>query len=201
MEILARVLAGCVFGLPGAALIVYNYYHAITRKGTSSPAYVIGGIGAAIGVMAILGDEWKEKWYLILIPIILDLGLMIVSLAGAISPSPAYYAEHYAEQGKKVGWDVGTVAKEYFANSYRECASNKAYKAMMREKGISFIRYCCIVAGLKTGKYMGFSGWQTYNVHKLWNVEKDEFDILKGIFPDELTDEVFWYDPGDEVKK
>lgn len=81
---LERIIVGCIFGLPGAAIIIYNYYRIFSKKPTASPAYIIGGILGAAGVVAILGDSFKSKWYFILIPIILDWGLFLVSLVLAL---------------------------------------------------------------------------------------------------------------------
>lgn len=80
MELLERIVVGCLFGLPGIALIVFNYYRIFSKKPTGSPAYLIGGIFGAIGVLAVLGSEYKSRWYFILIPIVLDWGLFLVSL-------------------------------------------------------------------------------------------------------------------------
>lgn len=77
---LERIVVGAIFGIPGMALIIHNYYRIISKKPTSgSPAYIIGGIFGAVGVLAFLGSDIKSRWYLILIPIILDWGLCVVS--------------------------------------------------------------------------------------------------------------------------
>lgn len=79
MELLERIVVGCLFGIPGLLLIVANYVRIFSKKIKGSPAYILGGILAAVGVLAILGDHWKEDWYYILIPIVLDWGLCLVS--------------------------------------------------------------------------------------------------------------------------
>lgn len=88
MSIIERIVVFCIFGLPGTAIIGYNYYRIFSKKCKSSPAYIIGGILGAVGVLALLGDAWKEKWYFILIPIVLDWGLFLVSLFIAIFVPP-----------------------------------------------------------------------------------------------------------------
>ena len=83
MEIFERIFVGVLFGVPGVIIIAYNYFRVFScyflkPQKMASPAYIIGGILGAIGVVAILGDEWKNKWYF-LIPIVLDWGLCLVS--------------------------------------------------------------------------------------------------------------------------
>lgn len=88
MEVLERIVVGIIFGLPGFAIIGYNYYRIFSKKATSSPAYLIGGILGAVGVLSILGDAYRSRWYFILIPIVLDWGLFAVSLIWALIGEP-----------------------------------------------------------------------------------------------------------------
>lgn len=67
----------------------------------ASPSYIIGGILGAIGVLAILGSEWKNKWYFILIPIVLDWGLCIVSfISSLLYPVTKDIEEEHNDSGK-----------------------------------------------------------------------------------------------------
>ncbi len=105
MEIFERIIVGVLFGVPGVIIIAYNYYRVFSfyflpPKKMASPAYIIGGILGAIGVVAILGDEWKNKWYFILIPIVLDWGLCIVSfIRSLLYPVTKDNEEKYNDSG------------------------------------------------------------------------------------------------------
>ena len=80
MRLIERIVICVLFGAPAILVIGFNYVRIFSKKIKSSPAYFIGGIFGAVAVIAILGDQWKEQWYFILIPIVLDWGLGIVAL-------------------------------------------------------------------------------------------------------------------------
>ena len=80
MSLIERIVICVLFGAPAILLIGFNYVRIFSKKINSSPAYFIGGIFGAVAVIAILGDQWKEQWYFILIPIVLDWGLGLVAL-------------------------------------------------------------------------------------------------------------------------
>ena len=80
MSLIERIVICVLFGAPAILLIGFNYVRIFSKKINSSPAYFIGGIGGAVAVIAILGDQWKEQWYFILIPIVLDWGLGLVAI-------------------------------------------------------------------------------------------------------------------------
>jgi len=80
MSLIERIVICVLFGAPAILLIGFNYVRIFSKKINSSPAYFIGGIFGAAAVIAILGDKWKEQWYFILIPIVLDWGLGLVAL-------------------------------------------------------------------------------------------------------------------------
>ena len=80
MSLIERIVICFLFGAPAILLIGFNYVRIVSKKINSSPAYFIGGILGAVAVIAILGDQWKEQWYFILIPIVLDWGLGLVAL-------------------------------------------------------------------------------------------------------------------------
>jgi len=88
MSLIERIVIGVIFGIPAVLLIGFNYARIFSKKINSSPGYFIGGILGAVAVIAILGDQWKQKWYYILIPIILDWGLMVVSFVLALILPP-----------------------------------------------------------------------------------------------------------------
>ena len=80
MILIERIVICFLFGAPAILLIGFNYVRIVSKKINSSPAYFIGGILGAVAVIAILGDQWKEQWYFILVPIVLDWGLGLVAL-------------------------------------------------------------------------------------------------------------------------
>ena len=80
MSLIERIVICVLFGAPAILLIGFNYVRIFSKKINSSPAYFIGGILGAVAVIAILGDQWKEQWYFILIPIVLDWGLGLVAI-------------------------------------------------------------------------------------------------------------------------
>ena len=80
MSLIERIVICVLFGAPAILVIGFNYVRIFSKKIKSSPAYFIGGIFGAVAVIAILGDQWKEQWYFILIPIVLDWGLGFVAL-------------------------------------------------------------------------------------------------------------------------
>lgn len=79
MSLIERIVICVLFGAPAILLIGFNYVRIFSKKINSSPAYFIGGIFGAVAVIAILGEQWKEQWYFILIPIVLDWGLGLVA--------------------------------------------------------------------------------------------------------------------------
>lgn len=79
MEILERIVVGAVFGIPGVLIMGYNFYRIFAKTKTASPAYLLGGLLASVGVLAIFGSSWKDKWYIILIPFAIDVAFTIVS--------------------------------------------------------------------------------------------------------------------------
>ena len=102
MELIERLVVFVIFGLPGFVLIGSNYYRIFSKKVTASPAYLLGGVLGAIGVLAILGNDYKSRWYFILIPIVLDWGLFIVSILYAIfGPAPSQETEDKSEEKMK----------------------------------------------------------------------------------------------------
>lgn len=80
MSLIERIVICVLFGAPAILLIGFNYVRIFSKKINSSPAYFIGGVLGAVAVIAILGEQWKELWYFILIPIVLDWGLGLVAL-------------------------------------------------------------------------------------------------------------------------
>ncbi len=79
MSLIERIVICVLFGAPSILVIGFNYVRIFSKKINSSPAYFIGGIFGAVAVIAILGEQWKEQWYFILIPIVLDWGLGLVA--------------------------------------------------------------------------------------------------------------------------
>lgn len=155
MSLFERIAIGVIFGAPAVLIIGYNYARIFLKKLTGSPGYFIGGILGAVAMLAILGEQWKEKWYFILIPIVLDWGLMIVSfILALILPPKRVDSIEVQEDGMKneqLSMDKGTevdmkenkeVKKEMNGKVNQENHSEEAnekkqnFWTMKRKKGI-----------------------------------------------------------------
>lgn len=188
---LERILIGCIFGLPGVAIIAGNYTRIFKKGKKPSPAYGLGGILTAAGVLAFLGENFRSSWYLILFPIVFDYGLGLLSFVISASRPKPDYAKMYITKMNGFGWSAGEDAEDEFNKYFQECRKDVAYKDIVKNKKYDFTRFCYIVAGLKTSIYLRCRENEPFSIRKLWDVTDEEFEILKEILPEELKGKVF----------
>lgn len=83
-------------------------------------------------------------------------------------------------------WDDSVKLK--FDEYYAECMNNKEYKKVAKEYKFDFKRFCRIVAGLRTSKFMGCTDGESYSVALIWGMSDYDYEILKEILPEDIRD-------------
>lgn len=83
-------------------------------------------------------------------------------------------------------WDDSVKVR--FDEYYAECMSNKEFKKTVKEYRFDFKRFCRIVAGLRTSKYMGCTDGKAYSIAEIWGMSDWDFEILKEILPEDVRD-------------
>lgn len=182
------IVVGLLWVLGAAAWIMTYILVPIKVKKTGVNTSGIPGVAFILFLLAGLLSPYKLLALLCLIDF--SVFWIIKELIGALLSGDLKYDWGKIYVGKMKhfmgydDWDDSVKLK--FDEYYSECMSNKEYKKVAKKHRFDFKRFCRIVAGLRTSKYMGCTNGDAYSVSEIWGMSDYDYEVLKEMLPDDV---------------
>lgn len=182
------IVAGLLWAIGAAAWIMTYILVPIKAKKKGKNISGIPGVAFVLFLIAGLLSPYKLLALLCLIDF--SVFWLIKELIGALISGDLKYDWGKIYVGKMrhfLGYsDWDDSVKERFDEYYTECKNNKEYKKLAKKHRFDFKRFCRIVAGLRTSKYMGCPEGEAYSVGAIWGMSEYDYEILKEILPEDI---------------
>lgn len=182
------IVSGLLWAVGASAWIMT--YILVPRKAKKTGTNISGIPGTAFILFLIAGLLSPYKFLALLCVVDFSVFWFIKELISAFISGDLKYDWGRIYVGKMrifCGYnDWDDSVKVRFDEFYTECMSNKEYKKMAKQYRFDFKRFCRIVAGLRTSKYMGCTKGEAYNVDVIWGMSDYDYNILKEILPEDI---------------